>query len=187
MVGKRCSTANTGAAILLVHSGSGPLCVNKIEMVLWFIFSFDHLGFFLTHYAVHRSNSFSFLILKRTIFMSSKEVLIVMDNELQLWWLLHFAHLWPYYIFKNTSSCCLCGAPICSLHHILSNCSVALNGERYTWRHDSVLSEVQKAIHRHVEDRNANVVKDSFPHISSCFVPAGKSVVTAKKKQLALA
>jgi len=24
-------------------------------------------------------------------------------------------------------------------------------------------------------------VKDSFPHISSCFVPAGKSVVTAKK------
>jgi len=28
--------------------------------------------------------------------------------------------------------------------------------ERYTWRHDSVLSEVQKAIHRHVEDRNAN-------------------------------
>ena len=82
---------------------------------------------------------------------------------------------------KNTSSCCLCGAPICSLHHILSNCSVALNGERYTWRHDSVLSEVQKAIHRHVEDRNANVVKDSFPHISSCFVPAGKSVVTSKK------
>ena len=82
---------------------------------------------------------------------------------------------------KNTSSCCLCGAPICSLHHILSNCSVALNGERYTWRHDSVLSEVQKAIHRHVEDRNANVVKDSFPHISSCFVPAGKSVVTPKK------
>ena len=62
LVGKRCSTANTGAAILLVHSGSGPLCVNKIEMVLWFIFSFDHLGFFLTHYAVHKSNSFSFLI-----------------------------------------------------------------------------------------------------------------------------
>ena len=30
--------------------------------------------------------------------MSYKEVLIVMDNELQLWWLLHFAHLWPYYI-----------------------------------------------------------------------------------------
>ena len=83
---------------------------------------------------------------------------------------------------KNTSSCCLCGAPICSLHHILSNCSVALNGERYTWRHDSVLSEVQKAIHRHVEDRNANVVKDSFPHISSCFVPAGKSVVTSKNQ-----
>ena len=97
LVGKRCSTANTGAAILLVHSGSGPLCVNKIELVLWFIYSFDHLGFFLTHHAVYRSISFSFLILKRTIFMSSKEVLIVMDNELQLWWLLHFAHLWPYY------------------------------------------------------------------------------------------
>jgi hypothetical protein len=58
---------------------------------------------------------------------------------------------------------------------------VALNGERYTWRHDSVLSEVQKVIHRHVEDRNANVEKDSFPHISSCFVLAGKSVVTSKK------
>jgi len=70
---------------------------NKIELVLWFIFSFDHLGFFLTHHAVYRSISFSFLILKRTIFMSFKEVLIVMDNELQLWWLLHFAHLWPYY------------------------------------------------------------------------------------------
>ena len=58
---------------------------------------------------------------------------------------------------------------------------MALNGERYTWRHDSVLPEVQKTIHRHVEDRNSNVVKDSFPHISSCFVSAGKSVVTAKK------
>ena len=46
LVGKRCSTANTGAAILLVHSGSGPLCVNKIELVLWFIYSFKHLGSF---------------------------------------------------------------------------------------------------------------------------------------------
>ena len=105
LVGKRCSTANTGAAILLVHSGSGPLCVNKIELVLWFIYSFDHLGFFLTHHAVYRSISFSFLILKRTIFMSSKEVLIVMDNELQLWWLLHFVHLWPYYIYIYMGVC----------------------------------------------------------------------------------
>ena len=89
---------------------------------------------------------------------------------------------------KNTSSCCLCGAHICSLHHILSNCSVALNGERYTWRHDSVLSEVQKAMHRHVEDRNANVVKDSFPHISSRFVPASWEICCyVKKNQFALA
>ena len=108
MVGKRCSTANTGAAILLVQSGPGPLCVNKIELVLWFIYSFDHLGFFLTHYAVYKSISFSFLILKRTIFMSSKEVLIVMDNELQLWWLLHFAHWWPYYIYVYSLLFCLC-------------------------------------------------------------------------------
>ena len=38
------------------------------------------------------------------------------------------------------SRCKLCTASPCTLGHLLSNCSVALNQERYNFRHDSILN-----------------------------------------------
>ena len=81
---------------------------------------------------------------------------------------------------KSASNCPLCGASICSLHHILSNCTVALRDERYTWRHNSVLFEIQQVIHNHINDQNASVVKEQLPHISTSFVPADKAPTKTK-------
>ena len=41
--------------------------------------------------------------------------------------------------YKPTARCALCFEEICSLHHILTNCTKSLVQGRYTWRHDSVL------------------------------------------------
>lgn len=41
------------------------------------------------------------------------------------------------------SACCLCGRP-CTLRHVLSACSVALQQGRFTWRHDNVLRVLQR-------------------------------------------
>ena len=41
------------------------------------------------------------------------------------------------------TSCALCGKP-CTLRHVLNACSVALFQGRYTWRHNSVLSVLQR-------------------------------------------
>src|SRR4051812_22877478 len=40
--------------------------------------------------------------------------------------------------------CPLCSHPNCTLHHILANCPFALNQGRYTWRHDSVLANIER-------------------------------------------
>ena len=83
---------------------------------------------------------------------------------------------------EKFSNCPLCGASICSLHHILSNCTVALRDERYTWRHNSVLFEIQKVIQNHINNQNASPVNERLPHISSSFVPAGKAPTKTKSK-----
>jgi hypothetical protein len=49
-----------------------------------------------------------------------------------------------------------CGNSKCTLHHIISNCSKALSGKRYTWRHDSVLLTQQKCLEEHIETTNSN-------------------------------
>ena len=90
----------------------------------------------------------------------------------------HTPNLLKLWGLKSTSNCLLCGA--CTLHHILLNCTVALRDERYTWRHNSVLFEIQKVIQKHINDQNANVVKDQLPHISTSFVPAGKAPTKTK-------
>jgi hypothetical protein len=48
--------------------------------------------------------------------------------------MLHLMSLSP------VENCGLCGAPKCTLFHILVGCSKALTDKRYTWRHDSVLA-----------------------------------------------
>jgi hypothetical protein len=60
-------------------------------------------------------------------------------------------HLWGY---KSVMSCCLCGAEKCTLHHIISECNFALKDNRFTWRHDSVLSLINQALKEHVESIN---------------------------------
>ena len=73
---------------------------------------------------------------------------------------------------SKVSKCALCGASPCSLHHILVNCSVALNGKRYTWRHDSVLNTIQPVLEHHLRMFNQSPPM-RLPAISSSFVPAG--------------
>jgi hypothetical protein len=51
--------------------------------------------------------------------------------------------LWGY---KSTAECPLCAAPQCTLHHELVGCPVALDQGRYSWRHDSVLCNIEKAL-----------------------------------------
>ncbi|XP_035658193.1 uncharacterized protein LOC118403564 [Branchiostoma floridae] len=41
--------------------------------------------------------------------------------------------------YKNEESCQLCGRAQADLKHILSNCNIALQQGRYTWRHNKVL------------------------------------------------
>src|SRR3954464_12291734 len=51
--------------------------------------------------------------------------------------------LWGYI----PSACCvLCGAEKCTLHHVLVNCKHALEQGRYTWRHDSVLINIEATL-----------------------------------------
>ena len=84
--------------------------------------------------------------------------------------------LWGY---KKSSSCCLCGAPNCTLHHILSNCSTALTQKRFTWRHDSVLSVIYQALNCHIQTTNLNQQASKPAFIQ--FVQAGHQIVKNNK------
>ena len=48
--------------------------------------------------------------------------------------------LWGY---VQSANCPLCQHKQCTLHHILVNCRFALEQGRYTWRHDSVLLDIE--------------------------------------------
>src|SRR3954469_11291974 len=67
------------------------------------------------------------------------------------------------------ATCPLCSHPQCTLHHILVNCPFALNQGRYTWRHDSVLANLEPALSKLITDsnkkkpvHNADAVRNSF-------------------------
>jgi hypothetical protein len=86
--------------------------------------------------------------------------------------------LWGY---KTTAECPLCGIPKCTLHHELVGCKVALDQGRYSWRHDSVLSNIQTALELligRVKVRPSAFLKHSFP---SSFVRAGVRSRTSAK------
>ena len=83
--------------------------------------------------------------------------------------------LWGY---TQTSTCVLCGHIQCTLHHILVNCPFALNQRRYTWRHDSVLLDIERALIELIPLFNVKkvvcfgeVVKKEF---KSSFIRAGE-------------
>ena len=82
--------------------------------------------------------------------------------------------LWGY---KSSDACCLCGGSPANLHHILSNCSIALHQKRYTWRHDSVLLHLKLVLSSHIEKRNRTYKMRSKapPHILKSFVMEGET------------
>jgi hypothetical protein len=51
--------------------------------------------------------------------------------------------LWGYI---KSAACGLCNEPQCTLHHLLVDCTYALHQGRYTWRHDSVLQDIERAL-----------------------------------------
>ena len=59
--------------------------------------------------------------------------------------------LWGY---TGTSDCSLCTHKKCTLHHILVNCPFALDQGRYTWRHDSVLANIEAELQKLVAEMN---------------------------------
>ena len=82
--------------------------------------------------------------------------------------------LWGY---QESAECKLCGAVQCTLHHILVNCTFALEQGRYTWRHDSVLKGIERALVDGLRDFNsrkpsvcAEVARKEF---QACFVREG--------------
>src|SRR3954453_23481902 len=84
------------------------------------------------------------------------------------------------------ATCPLCSHPQCTLHHILVNCPFALNQGRYTWRHDSVLANLEPAHSKLITDsnkkkavHNADAVRNSFLH---SFVRAGNPSIARQKK-----
>ena len=77
--------------------------------------------------------------------------------------------LWNY---VGSATCPLCLKPQCTLHHILANCSWALNGSRYNWRHDSILANMEPVLRLHISKMNDTHIK-KLPHIMSSFVKAG--------------
>jgi hypothetical protein len=90
--------------------------------------------------------------------------------------------LWGY---TQTATCPLCGAVQCTLHHILVNCKFALEQKRYTWRHDSVLKNIEASLVSLVADfsrrkprANLKATRDTF---NACFVRTGETKKRASR------
>jgi hypothetical protein len=84
--------------------------------------------------------------------------------------------------YKRTAFCPLCRHPHCTLHHIISHCTHALNGGRYTWRHDSVLLYLKPVLQELIDQANIKHTDTSIPPISNNFVRAGDKISTKPKR-----
>jgi hypothetical protein len=78
--------------------------------------------------------------------------------------------------YNIDATCTLCDHPRCSQHHILSNCKAALQGKRYTWRHDSVLNTLQPHLQRLIERYNA--IKEAQLQLSLSIPPLKQSFIS---------
>jgi hypothetical protein len=91
-------------------------------------------------------------------------------------------------------SCTLCGAPQCTLFHILVGCDKGLTDKRYTWRHDSVLATMLQilvpALIRHnsskpTAGRPAPIVFTKAKSITTKLAPASAfSAIPASSPQV---
>ena len=85
--------------------------------------------------------------------------------------------------YEEEGLCKLCGEPG-TLHHILVNCSKALLGKRYNWRHDSVLATMLQALQPYlIAHNNSPPPASKPPPINECFVLSGSKVLTKSKPQ----
>ena len=79
-------------------------------------------------------------------------------------------YLWGY---TDSPACTLCKAPQCTLFHILVKCDYALHQQRYTWRHDSVLKNIEISLSALVQDFNhrrpTSLVKATRKSFEACF------------------
>ena len=88
--------------------------------------------------------------------------------------------LWGY---THQDLCTTFGSGGCTLHHILSNCSIALRQRRYNWRHDSVLKHILTVLADHIGSLVS--VRNSPSDYKVAFVRAGESVKKTKAKRKA--
>ena len=86
---------------------------------------------------------------------------------------------------KNVSGKCeLCNSIKCTLQHILTGCKKALQERRYTWRHDSILTEIGSTIKEEIKGFNERPEKDLLSddnRLDIRFVKA-KEKIRIKKK-----
>ena len=86
------------------------------------------------------------------------------------------------YGYTQTAYCILCGCPQCTLHHIICNCKHARNGDRYTWRHDSVLLHLKPILSELVAAANKAPNKaHETPPIEASFMPKGETTKPPKR------
>ena len=90
---------------------------------------------------------------------------------------------------KNVSGKCeLCNSIKCTLQHILTGCKKALQEGRYTWRHDSILTEIGSTIKEEIKGFNERPEKDLLSddnRLDIRFVKA-KEKIRIKKKDLGI-
>ena len=77
------------------------------------------------------------------------------------------------------SSCFLCSKEICTTAHVLGACKVSLTQGRFTFRHDSVLSELASILSSFIKALPTTPPKRL---VKLAFVKAGKSVSKSKVK-----
>ena len=97
--------------------------------------------------------------------------------------------LWGY---TQVATCPLCQHRQCTLHHLLVGCDFALKQGRYTWRHDSVLLDMESAFMKVITTFNSRkpscfgeIAKKDY---KQSFIAAGthgkKRVTDARSKSL---
>jgi hypothetical protein len=94
--------------------------------------------------------------------------------------------------FNSAGKCLICGKPNATTAHILNGCPKSLFQDRYTWRHDNVLTAIQSDLVGLVARANRKVPqKHSVCPISQSFVKSGsrpfKTQTVARSSLLDLA
>ena len=85
--------------------------------------------------------------------------------------------------YTGDSSCSFCKTRGCSLYHILSTCDTALQGGRYTWRHDEVLRVLHHFIGKKIRSMSLGLVQRPARRHCMVFVKEGEKPPTKTTKR----